>query len=385
MTDPKPDHVSQPAQGYCAHPDHCGRHPRDKDCDDWVESGAPWHGGLELQYTNQPEVEGGTHPGQASRVSRVCRAFAEEIDNYLSIVRDPRLRACVAQLMQVRVRAFRPESTPPQRQWAIFERCGKNMGNDLLIIPCDLEKDHEGPCERNIWPVSESAQKGTSDVGVNKVSGGSDHNFISDESRDVPHGTVTAPLASPEGSVQQSADDWMATTHPELRGYWSSQTVVEYVASSNAALIAENLRLSLLVNAVECYWEDDSQFDTPENYAEESEMKVGDEFELQAAQYWPERWRVVKVPDETSDDWDCERITAKRKDFPEYMKMKAEKEAAESALSDSERSRKELGQQLYHLLFECDNQHQITAFGGLLERRMSEARAALSATEEPKS
>lgn len=38
-------------------------------------------------------------------------------------------------------------------QWAVFYRCGKNMGNDLLVIPCDLEKDHEGPCERNVWPV----------------------------------------------------------------------------------------------------------------------------------------------------------------------------------------------------------------------------------------
>ena len=32
--------------------------------------------------------------------------------------------------------------------------CGKNMGNDLLIIPCDLPKDHTGACERNVWPVN---------------------------------------------------------------------------------------------------------------------------------------------------------------------------------------------------------------------------------------
>lgn len=36
------------------------------------------------------------------------------------------------------------------------ERCGKNMGNDLLIIPCDLAKDHDGPCERNVWPINEA-------------------------------------------------------------------------------------------------------------------------------------------------------------------------------------------------------------------------------------
>jgi len=32
--------------------------------------------------------------------------------------------------------------------------CGKNMGNDLLIIPCDLPNGHEGNCERNIWSVN---------------------------------------------------------------------------------------------------------------------------------------------------------------------------------------------------------------------------------------
>jgi len=31
------------------------------------------------------------------------------------------------------------------------------MGNDLLVIPCDLSANHEGPCERNIWPVDEIA------------------------------------------------------------------------------------------------------------------------------------------------------------------------------------------------------------------------------------
>lgn len=33
---------------------------------------------------------------------------------------------------------FLPSSTP----------CAKNMGNDLLVIPCDLPKGHVGPCER---------------------------------------------------------------------------------------------------------------------------------------------------------------------------------------------------------------------------------------------
>lgn len=43
------------------------------------------------------------------------------------------------------------EATPPN--------CDKNMGNDVLIIPCDLKKGHFGPCERNTWPVTESEQR----------------------------------------------------------------------------------------------------------------------------------------------------------------------------------------------------------------------------------
>ena len=38
--------------------------------------------------------------------------------------------------------------------------CGKNMGNDLLVIPCDLADNHDGPCERNVWPVNASEQPG---------------------------------------------------------------------------------------------------------------------------------------------------------------------------------------------------------------------------------
>lgn len=43
--------------------------------------------------------------------------------------------------------------TEPERA-----ECGKNMGNDLLIIPCDLPSEHDGPCGRNTWPVSVAEQ-----------------------------------------------------------------------------------------------------------------------------------------------------------------------------------------------------------------------------------
>jgi hypothetical protein len=41
--------------------------------------------------------------------------------------------------------------------------CGKNMGNDLLIIPCDLPNGHAGECERNAWPVNEPSAPSVSE------------------------------------------------------------------------------------------------------------------------------------------------------------------------------------------------------------------------------
>ena len=37
-------------------------------------------------------------------------------------------------------------------------KCGKNLGNDILVIPCDLPEGHEGECERRVWPVSVNEQ-----------------------------------------------------------------------------------------------------------------------------------------------------------------------------------------------------------------------------------
>jgi hypothetical protein len=36
--------------------------------------------------------------------------------------------------------------------------CGRNMGNDLLVIPCDLPRGHSGECERNRWPITVNEQ-----------------------------------------------------------------------------------------------------------------------------------------------------------------------------------------------------------------------------------
>lgn len=68
----------------------------------------------------------------------------------------------------------------------------------------------------------------------------------------------------------------------------------------------------------------DASWDSPEEYADEVGHKLGDTFDLTAAVYWKETWRVVKVPDESSDDFDCERIAGQVLAPTEYQKRCAE-------------------------------------------------------------
>lgn len=79
------------------------------------------------------------------------------------------------------------------------------------------------------------------------------------------------------------------------------------------------------------WWEDgDRSFDSPEYYAEERGLKVGDEFELQGARYRDEKFRVVKIADDTSDDYECEEITnPKAEDFEAYFSIEKRAERAE--------------------------------------------------------
>jgi len=70
-------------------------------------------------------------------------------------------------------------------------------------------------------------------------------------------------------------------------------------------------------------WDEDAHHDSPEEFADENDLKVGAEFELQAATYWKEKFRVTKVPDDVSDDYECETLSQQREEFQTYQEMEA--------------------------------------------------------------
>jgi hypothetical protein len=56
--------------------------------------------------------------------------------------------------------------------------------------------------------------------------------------------------------------------------------------------------------------EGDTWRDSPDESDFVNGLKVGDEYELQASmRSWPERFRVIKAPDETSDDYEVEPVS----------------------------------------------------------------------------
>ena len=106
-----------------------------------------------------------------------------------------------------------------------------------------------------------------------------------------------------------------------------------------ARLTKEKLDLTLLANSAETYWDGDVEYDDPNEYARESDLRVGDEYDLTAASYWPARFRVTKVS-EDQGDLKVENITKPRgAEFTSYqdlfaqnLALKARAEAAEAAL-----------------------------------------------------
>ena len=90
-----------------------------------------------------------------------------------------------------------------------------------------------------------------------------------------------------------------------------------------AELSKEITRLKLQYTVAECYWDEDAHHDSPEEFADENDLKVGAEFELQAATYWKEKFRVTKVPDDVSDDYECETLSQQREEFQTYQEMEA--------------------------------------------------------------
>jgi hypothetical protein len=94
-------------------------------------------------------------------------------------------------------------------------------------------------------------------------------------------------------------------------------------------------RLKLQSEHANAYWDDDSDFQSPEEYADEMDLKVGEEFELQAAAYWKLKFRVKSARNQDTDEgeYDCEQLTQRREEFPEYFTLKdqlaiAQREAA---------------------------------------------------------
>jgi hypothetical protein len=96
---------------------------------------------------------------------------------------------------------------------------------------------------------------------------------------------------------------------------------------------AEIERLKLRTSP-ECWFEDETCYDSPEQFAEEAELEVGAEFDLQGARYTPERYRV-KVKGNCDDiEYDCELVSSKAERFPEYFEVV---KRAEKAEADAER------------------------------------------------
>lgn len=144
---------------------------------------------------------------------------------------------------------------------------------------------------------------------------------------------------------------WLRAINNELANLreWANREAkrAERAESESASLKAEVERLreerdkyALLASEVECYWDEDGdhRFESPESYADECDLKVGDTFKLQAANYWYEEFRVTKVPDPPeaevgNDDYKCEEIGKKHSEFETYFAMKDRAEKAESELA----------------------------------------------------
>lgn len=78
-----------------------------------------------------------------------------------------------------------------------------------------------------------------------------------------------------------------------------------------------------------CYSNDDgdSWYDCPDDIEFVDGLSVGDEYELSAGNYsWTERFRVVKTPDDTNDDYEVEPVLIRTS-----VKTKSDKEAVRNA------------------------------------------------------
>jgi len=104
-------------------------------------------------------------------------------------------------------------------------------------------------------------------------------------------------------------------------------------------------RLKLQSEHADCWWNDDSRFDSPDEYADEAGLNVGDEFDLQAAAYWQERYKVTSVrnPETDEGDYECEQISKRREEFPTWFALRERIAELEATLARFQSDKPELG------------------------------------------
>lgn len=76
--------------------------------------------------------------------------------------------------------------------------------------------------------------------------------------------------------------------------------------------LAQQPKAAVKRPTADCYSADegDTWHDCPDDILSVHGLKVGDEYEVLASvRAWTERYRVIKAPDDTSDDYEVERVT----------------------------------------------------------------------------
>ena len=101
----------------------------------------------------------------------------------------------------------------------------------------------------------------------------------------------------------------------------AAESLAEKRGEEIADLQKEITRLKLQYTVAHCWWDDNRQWDSPEEYADECGLKVGDEFTLQASTYWDETFRVTAAPDASHDDYACLQVSEEREQFDTYQEM----------------------------------------------------------------
>ena len=119
--------------------------------------------------------------------------------------------------------------------------------------------------------------------------------------------------------------------------YVMGQFAAAYAAAETARMAEEIATLKARF-APECWFDGETSISSPEDYINERDpMSIGEEFELTAAIYWKERYRVTKVPDDNDDDYECQHIAGHAEAPTEYQKRVAEIATLKAKLATLER------------------------------------------------